>query len=506
MKFHRPHIKFTPLILASIAKSYFQVQKNHARHQQLFLSNRLYQCRHTAFGKQYNIEDIASIDAFQQQIPIHHYDTMWPWIEQAMHGKKNIISPGHIQRFATSSGTTGVSKYIPVTKKSLRTNHFKAGEAGLMHYIKANPHSTMFVWQNITIGGSFGTNPFTGKKNVWFISAILQKSSPIRAKMMKQPKAKIAYLPDWEPKVEKIINATINKNITSIAGQPSWCSQFLLKVLEKTWAKNILEIWPHFQLVMRGWMSIELYKETFAELLPSMQVQYYQIYNASEWFFAMQHENNRDDMLLFLNHWVFYEFIPLDRYIAWDYSIAHTIHTVKIDQEYVILVTTNAWLRRYVLWDTIVFTWLSPYTIKITWRTKYYIDVAWECTPFGPIKDALFDIAKKYNIVIDEYTVWPGDIKSWIWKYEWIIATTSNTHHSNNFAKDLDKKLCELWAYYSDERHDTKMLIEPIIHFVTPTVFYKRLEKKWKLWWQHKIPKVCNDRKLIEELLEVRGQ
>ena len=145
MKFHRPHIKFTPLILASIAKSYFQVQKNHARHQQLFLSNRLYQCRHTAFGKQYNIEDIASIDAFQQQIPIHHYDTMWPWIEQTMHGKKNIISPGHIQRFATSSGTTGVSKYIPVTKKSLRTNHFKAGEAGLMHYIKANPHSTMFV-------------------------------------------------------------------------------------------------------------------------------------------------------------------------------------------------------------------------------------------------------------------------------------------------------------------------------------------------------------------------
>jgi non-ribosomal peptide synthetase component E (peptide arylation enzyme) len=126
MKFHRPHIKLTPFLLSSLAKSYFQVNSNKAKHQAIFLWKWLYQCRHTAFGKQYNIEDIASIDAFQQQVPIHHYDTMQPGIEQAMRGEKNIISPGHISWFATSSGTTGVSKYIPVTKKSLQTNHFKA--------------------------------------------------------------------------------------------------------------------------------------------------------------------------------------------------------------------------------------------------------------------------------------------------------------------------------------------------------------------------------------------
>ena len=126
IKFHRPHIKLTPFVLSSIAKSFFQIQKNKAKHQNIFLSKRLYQCRNTTFGKQYNIADIASIDAFQQQVPIHHYDTMRPWIEQAMRGNKNIISPGYIEWFATSSGTTGTSKYIPVTKKSLQSNHFKA--------------------------------------------------------------------------------------------------------------------------------------------------------------------------------------------------------------------------------------------------------------------------------------------------------------------------------------------------------------------------------------------
>lgn len=505
MKFPRPHIRLTPLLLSSIAKSYFQVNKNLAKHQYLFLAKWIYQCRNTSFWKKYGFEEISLVEEFQKNVPVHHYDTMRPWIEQAMRGEKNIIAPGHIQWFATSSWTTWLSKYIPVTKKALRTNHFKAGEAGLMHYIQANPTTTMFTWQNITIWGSFWVNPYTGKKNVWFISAILQKNSPIRAKMMKQPKAKISYLQDREPKVDKIINITRKRNITSIAWQPSRCSQFLIKVLEKTWAKDILEVRPHFQLVMRWGMSIDLYKQLFSQLLPSTQVQYYQIYNASEWFFAMQHQNNRDDMLLFLNHGVFYEFIPLEQYLQWDYSVAHTIDSVKIDEEYVILVTTNAWLRRYVLWDTIVFTWISPYTIKITWRTKYYIDVAWECTPFQPIKDALFTTAKEYDIVIDEFTVWPWAIENWIWRYEWIIATNSDRSKNQDFAMALDKKLCALWTYYNDERFDTKMLTTPTVHFVSPSIFYKRLEKKWKLWWQHKVPKVSNDRKIIEELLEINA-
>ena len=419
-----------------------------------------------------------------------------------MRGNKNIISPGYIEWFATSSGTTGTSKYIPVTKKSLQSNHFKAWEAGLMYYIKANPTTSVFAGQSITIGGSFGINPYTGKKNVWFISAILQKSSPIRAKLMKQPKAKIAYLPDREPKVEKIINATSKKNITSIAWQPSRCSQFLLKVLEKTGAKNILEVRPHFQLVMRWWMSIELYKETFAQLLPSEQVQYYQIYNASEWFFAMQHANNRDDMMLFLNHWVFYEFIPLDKYLVWDYSIAHTIHTAKIDQEYVILVTTNAGLRRYVLWDTIVFTWLSPYTIKITWRTKYYIDLVGEVMWVSDIEKAVLNTCKQYNLSISDFTVGPHIETSWRKCYEFIIWCKNHPQNSEWFINELDKWLCDFW-WYKDERIDTGVISEPIVHFVSPSVFYKRLEKKGKLWWQHKIPKVSNDRKLIEELLEI---
>ncbi len=502
MKFPNPHIRLTPFILASIAKSYFQIQKNLPKHQNIFLGKRVRKCKKTAFGKAHAFENIESLADFQRNVPITHYDTMWPWIEQAMQWYTNILTPGYIEWFATSSGTTGASKYIPVTIASLKENHYKAWTAGIMYYALANPHSTTFMWQNITIGGTFGVNPYTGEKNVGFISAIFQKNSPLRTKIMKQPKAKVSYMSDREPKVAKMIDITIKKNITSIAGQPSRCSQFLLKVLEKTGKKDILEVWPHFQLVMRWGMAIDLYKETFAKLLPWNAIQYYQIYNASEWFFAMQHQNDRDDMLLFLNHGVFYEFIPLENYLKNDYSIALTVDTVQLNTDYVIVVTTKAGLRRYVLWDTVMFTWLEPHTIKITGRTKYYIDIVWECMPLNEIEKALMKTAVNHGISIKEYTVWPHIQASGKKCYECIIATDKLPDSFEDFTAQLDHNLCDFRAY-KDERIDTSMISAPIIHFVTPDVFYARLEKKGKLWWQHKVPKISNERTILEELLEI---
>lgn len=251
-------------------------------------------------------------------------------------------------------------------------------------------------------------------------------------------------------------------------------------------------------------MSIDLYKETFAELLPSDKVQYYQVYNASEGFFAMQHENSRDDMLLFINHSVFYEFIPLDSYLAKKYEDVYTVATVQVGIPYVILVTTNAGLWRYVLGDTVMFTGLDPYTLKIVGRTKYYLDVAGECITLQPLQTALHQTTKKYNLTLEDFTVGPGIFESWKWRYEWIIAVAWNSKvDSHAFSVDLDKALCEERSYYADERHDTHMLIPPVVHFVDPSVFYKRLETKWKLGWQHKIPKVSNAREVIEEMLQI---
>jgi phenylacetate-coenzyme A ligase PaaK-like adenylate-forming protein len=502
MKLSTPHIKLTPFILASIAKSYFKLQKNLPKHQYIFLKKWITQCKKTSFWSAHNFSSINTIQDFQRLVPISHYDTMRPWIEQAMKGYKNMLTPGYIEWFATSSGTTGASKYIPVTIKSLKANHYKAWTAGIMYYALANPHSTTFMGQNITIGGTFGVNPYTGEKNVGFISAIFQKNSPLRTKMMKQPKAKVSYMPDREPKVAKMIDITTKKNITSIAGQPSRCSQFLLKVLEKTGKQNILDVRPNFQMVLRWGMALDLYKETFAKLLPTQSIQYYQIYNASEGFFAMQHQNNRDDMLLFLNHGVFYEFIPLENYLQKNYSVALPIDDVQIGVEYVIVVTTQAGLRRYVLGDTIVFTGIKPHTMKITGRTKYYIDIVWECMPLSEIEKALMKTATKHGITIQEYTVWPHIEPAGKKCYECIIATSKNPHDISAFTKDLDESLCDFRAY-KDERVDTSMISTPMIHFVSADVFYNWLERKGKLGWQHKVPKISNDRALLDELLAI---
>ncbi len=510
------NITFTPYLLASLAKRYFQLQKNQPKYQSRLLLSWVKQCRNTAFGQEYNFDKIASIDAFQRSVPVMHFDTMEPWIIRAMHGESKVITPGIIERFATSSGTTGASKHLPVTKRSLHANHFKAGTAGLMHYIKENPTTTMFSGQNITIGGSFGINPYTGKKNVGFISAILQKFSPPWAKAMKHPKSRIAYLTDREPKVAKLIASTTKKNITSIAWQPSWSTQFLTKVLETTGKKTITEVWPHMQLVMRGWMAIDLYRDTFKRLFGDNQtIKYYQIYNASEWFFAMQHENDRDDMLLFLNHWVFYEFIPLAAYMVWDYSVSHTVEDVVAWEQYVILITTLAGLRRYVLGDVIVFTGTTPHTIKIIWRTKYHLDVAGECTPWHILEKVLFDAAHQHGLSIKEYTVWPHIYDDGSGAYEWIIGIWRDETIMNNnqpaandiiiekFSNTLDEILCTSWSLYDDERHDTHMLKKPIAHIVSDTLFFQRLEKKEKLWWQHKVPKVSNNPSIIQEMLEL---
>lgn len=209
-----------------------------------------------------------------------------------------------------------------------------------------------------------------------------------------------------EEKVQKIIETTVDKNITFLNGQPSWGSNFLYKVLEYTGKKNILEVWPNFELFFWGGMAIDLYRAQFAKLFPSSAVKYYQVYNASEGFFAVQDSNNVDDMRLLTNHGVFYEFIPFEEYGKANPTTL-TLNEVEIDQNYVIVITNNSGLRRYVLGDTVKFTCLDPRRIKISGRTKYYIDVVGECVTADYTDKALLQACNKTDTIASDYTVAP---------------------------------------------------------------------------------------------------
>ncbi len=496
-------------VVEKIIKAYLIV--NADLHQPSFANQKkilfdlIKKAKKTSFAKEYHFEKIKTIQDFQKSVPIFHYKDFEPWILRMVKGELDVSYPGKIDRFATSSGTTGwTAKYIPITNENLRTSHFKWWLESLSLYIKNNPKSKFFQGKWLVIWWWFVKNPFTWEDNVWFISAILQKESPWIGQAFKTPWPDISYLDDREEKVKKTIDLTTKQNVTSVSGQPSWMSNFLYRVLEETGKKDILEIRPNLEFFFRWGMAIHLYKKQLEALMPNKNMKYYQIYNASEWYFASQDSNDADDMLLFTDHGTFYEFIPFQEYGKENPTVL-TLDQVEIDKEYVILITNTSGLRRYVLGDTIRFTTLNPWRIKITGRTKYYIDVVGECVTSDYTDRALLAASTKTNVHAYDYMVAPIMYEGWEirWAYEWVIECENIPEDQEWFKKVLDQELCNVNSYYYDERYDTKVLGEPIIHLVPKGTFYKRLQSKNKLGWQNKIPKLANDRRTMEEVLKI---
>jgi len=472
------------------------------KYQEKILFSLIEKCKKTVFGRKYGFEYIQTMEDFQNTVPISHYQDFEPWIMYMLKWEKDICYPGKVDRFATSSWTTwGNAKYIPITKDNLNASHFKWGLELLSMYIKNNPRTQFFQGKGIVIGGWFTKNPYTGEDNVGFISAILQKEAPWIGQYFREPKPEISYIENRDEKAHLMIEDTVNKNITFLNGQPSRGSNFLYKVLEYTGKKNILEVWPNFELFFWGGMAVDLYRPQLQALFWS-NVKLYQAYNASEWFFACQDSNFADDMLLFTNHGVFYEFIPFEEY-GKENPTTLTLKDVEIDKDYVIVITNNSGLRRYILGDTIKFTNLKPWRIKISGRTKYYIDVVGECVTSDYTDKALLEACKQTDTIATDYMLAPITYSGWSVRgaYERIIEFTKAPKDDHEFAKMLDKQLCNINSYYFDERYDTKVLGEPMVHCVKQGTFYAWMKSKNKLGGQHKVPKVSNERKNIDEIL-----
>ncbi len=497
----------TQRIINKLIKTYLIVKSHFHqpsfKHQEKMIFDVIRKCRHTVFGKKYGFDIIKTIEDFQTIVPIFHYKDMEPWIMYMLKWEKDITYPGRIDWFATSSWTTwGECKYIPITKEWLKKCHFKWGADALNFFCKNNPRSQFLMGKALAIGGGFSKNPYTGEENVWFISAILQKNTPLVIKMIKEPQDDIAYIENWEKKVQAIIERTIDQDITFINGQPGWLLNFLYKVLEYTGKDDILQVRPNLELFFRWGLPIDMYKSQFEKLLPSKNMKYYQAYNASEWFFSIQDRNNVDDMLLLVNHGTFYEFIPLEEY-GKEHPKVITLKDVEVDKEYIIVITTCSGLRRYVIGDVIKFTDTNPWRIKVVGRTKYFIDMIGERLSLEHIEKALLQTSKTTNTIITDYTVGPlvfewGEVRGC---HEWIIEFVKEPANKEEFVKILDTELGKINGYYFDERHDTKVLGDPKIHYVKQGTFYQRLKSKNKLGGQHKVPKVSNDRKNIDEIL-----
>ncbi|MFW6101170.1 MAG: GH3 auxin-responsive promoter family protein [Bacteroidota bacterium] len=461
----------------------------------------------TEWGKKYDYPSIESIRDFQERVPVNRYEDMKPYIERLLQGESDLLWPGTIRWFAKSSGTTSdKSKYIPVSKESLENCHFRGGKDTLAIYFSNNPDSKLYSGKGLTLGGSQQINRINNQSFYGDLSAILIDNAPFWTHFVKTPRQDIALMAEWEEKLEKITETTIKENITNINGVPSWMLVLLKHVLKKTGKNNILEVWPNLELFVHGGVSFGPYKEHFRKLLPSDNVHYMEAYNASEGFFAIQDSPSQKDMLLMLDYGVFFEFIPMDE-LEKEHPKALTLDGVETDKNYAIVISTNGGLWRYMIGDTIQFTNLYPHKIKITGRTKHFINAFGEEVIIDNAEDALDSACEKTGAMVKEYTAAPvymgTESKG---KHEWIIEFEKKPDHLEHFTKCLDETLQSINSDYEAKRYKDITLEAPIVHKAKPGLFYQWMKKRGKLGGQNKVPRLSNDRKYIDDLLELNRQ
>ena len=459
--------------------------------------------KNTEFGKEKGFAYIQTYQEFAQKVPIQKYETFEPLIERCRKGEQNLFWPTHIKWFAKSSGTTNAkSKFIPVSDEALEYCHMKAGKDMLCLYINNNENTQLFTGKGLRLGGSSEVYK-DNDSHFGDLSAIITENLPFWADFSSAPSQEVALMSEWETKMEAIIDETIEEDITSLVGVPSWMLVLLNRVLEKTGKDNILEVWPNLEVYFHGGVNFNPYREQYKKIIPKADFQYYETYNASEGFFAIQDRNGSKELLLMLDYGIFYEFIPMDKYNG-ENSKTIPLSEVKKGINYAILITTNGGLWRYLIGDTVKFTSLEPYRIKITGRTKHHINVFGEELIIENAEEGLRLACEKTNATIKEYTVGPifmeGKEKG---GHEWIIEFENEPKNLSYFTELLDNALKSINSDYEAKRYLNMTLALPKIHKAKPGLFYNWLKKKEKLGGQNKVPRLSNSREFVEELLKL---
>ncbi|MEQ9582737.1 MAG: GH3 auxin-responsive promoter family protein [Arenibacter sp.] len=459
----------------------------------------------TEIGRKYDFESIASYETFAERVPIVSYEEVEPMIERSRKGEQNIFWPTTIKWFAKSSGTTNAkSKFIPVSSEALEDCHYKSSKDLLCLYLNNNENSQLFTGKSLRLGGSKELYQDNGTV-FGDLSAILIDNMPFWAELSSTPSNKVSLMSEWETKLQAIIKESVQENVTSLAGVPSWMLVLLNNVLEQTGKENLFTVWENLEVYFHGGVSFNTYKDQYSRLLPRKNFNYYEIYNASEGFFAIQDRNNADDLLLMLDYGIFYEFIPMETYGTSE-QITLPLWNVKVDRNYAVIITTNAGLWRYKIGDTVRFTSTNPYRIKITGRTKHHINVFGEELIIENAEEALKTICIKTGSEIKDYTVAPifmeGKEKG---AHEWIIEFRKPPEELAYFTEILDNALKSLNSDYEAKRYNNITLKLPKVHIARENLFYDWLKSKDKLGGQHKIPRLSNKRDYIEELLQMNN-
>jgi hypothetical protein len=468
--------------------------------QEELLMNLIRRAENTVIGAQYDFSSITSYTTFSERVPVATYEDLQPLIERTRQGEQNVFWDAPIKWFAKSSGTTNAkSKFIPVSNDALEDCHYKGSKDLLCLYLNNNEDSDMFLGKSLRLGGS--SQIYEDKETLFGdLSAILIENMPIWAEFSSTPSNKISLMSEWEQKLTAIINETKNENVTSFAGVPSWMLVLMNRMLEETGKGNLLEVWPNLEVYFHGGVSFEPYREQYQKLLPKSDFKYYEIYNASEGFFAIQDLNDSSDLLLMLDYGIFYEFIPMDIFGTPNQKVIR-LAEVELFKNYAVVITTNSGLWRYLIGDTVRFTSLNPYRIRVSGRTKHHINVFGEELMVENTDQAIAKACQLTHTEVIEYTVAPifmdGKEKG---AHEWMIEFKKNPNDIDQFRTILDQTLQSLNSDYEAKRYNNMTLNPLVINLARPQLFYDWLKERDKLGGQHKIPRLSNQREYLEQL------
>lgn len=457
----------------------------------------------TEIGRKYDFESISQYSQFKERVPIVSYEEIEPIIERTRRGEQNLFWPTKVKLFAKSSGTTNAkSKFIPVSGEALEDCHYKSSKDLLCLYLNNNENSQLFTGKSLRLGGSKELYEDNGS---FFgdLSAILIDNMPLWAEYSSTPSNKVSLMSEWESKLMAIIQESVTENVTSLAGVPSWMLVLLNRVLEETGKDNLFQVWDNLEVYFHGGVSFNPYREQYKKLLPRNNFRYYEIYNASEGFFAIQDRNDANDLLLMLDYGIFYEFIPMDVYGTLEQEVI-PLWEVEIGKNYAIIITTNSGLWRYKIGDTVRFTSKTPYRIKVTGRTKHHINVFGEELIIENAEEALRLVCLETGAEIKDYTGGPiFMVDKEKGAHEWIIEFRTLPSNLEDFIEIFDGSLKSLNSDYEAKRYNNITLNRPKVHIARNNLFYDWLKTNDKLGGQHKIPRLSNKRDYIEELLRI---
>lgn len=457
----------------------------------------------TEWGKRHGYDSIKSPEEFQNRVPVSDYEAFKPFIERMQAGEQNLLWPGKTEWFAKSSGTTAdKSKFIPVSREALYQCHHSGGKDMLSIYCHNHPNTRLFTGKVLGMTGSHNLSNKEVATHSGDISAILLQNLPFWVSRIRTPERSVALLTEWEYKIEKTAQITIREDVTNLTGVPSWMLLLLKRILEISGKKNIAEVWPNLELFVHGGVNFEPYREQFEKIIPPT-MNYLETYNASEGFFGVQDRTESQELLLMLDYGIYYEFIPIDE-LDNKNPKALQLHEVQTGEIYALLISTNAGLWRYLIGDTIRFTNLAPYRIAITGRTKNFINAVGEELMIDNAEKAISTACEKTGAILNEYTAAPvyfNDNENAA--HEWIIEFEKQPENTDAFCNNLDEALQKLNSDYEAKRYRDMILRKPIIRMVPKGTFYKWLKKKGKLGGQHKVPRLSNNRRYIDEITEI---